>query len=68
MTSDDAKRLRAEIEEIERGAMSDQRGWMEYLNRQSDRGREEHLRTLLPLAKFERWRALRLMLTEAYTA
>ena len=60
--------IRAEIEEIERSAMQDQRGWKEYLGRLSDRAREVHLETLLKRTDFERWLVFKAMLSETCPA
>jgi hypothetical protein len=57
-TNDVAKRLRAEREKIERDAMLDQPGWMAFLDRLSDQGRETALRPLLQPSTFDRWRVL----------
>jgi hypothetical protein len=57
-TNDVGKRLRAEREKIERDAMLDQRGWMAFLDRLSDQGREKALRPLLRRSTFDKWRVL----------
>jgi len=57
-----AERVRGEIAEIERQAMSDVPGWPQYLTQLSDTGRESAMSAALsdrPLT-FKRWRVLRL--------
>jgi len=60
-----AEKVRAEIAEIERQALSE-RGWPEYLAQLSDEGRQSAMSAALsdkPLV-LKRWHALRMALSE----
>jgi hypothetical protein len=55
---------RAKIAEIERQAMSDLPGGLEYLAQCSDEGRERTIRTLTDVPTSNLWHALRITLSE----
>ena len=60
------EKVRAEIAEIERQAIGDVPGGLEYLAERSDTGRDIAMSALLagqPM-KLDRWRALRMALSE----
>ena len=62
MTQDEpvatATGIRLQIEKIERGAMGDYPGWMDYLAELSAAGRENVMRDVLDQAALDRWRSL----------
>jgi hypothetical protein len=60
-----AQRARSELDKIEREAMRDLPGWMQYLDSLSNVGREIAMSAALAdRATFDRWRVLRMVVAE----
>ena len=55
----------SELEKIEREAMRDQPGWIQYLDTLSDVGRELAMSAVVSdRATFDRWRVLKMVVSE----
>jgi len=58
-------RARSELEKIEREAMRDQPGWIQYLDTLSDVARELAMSAVVSdRATFDRWRVLKMVVSE----